>query len=159
MNSDAGYEELKKSISEKAVKSGYKLNPDTDFLDLIFKSLFTNQKRYGYPSCPCRLAEGDFKLDADIICPCIYRDPDLFEFSRCYCALYVSDDYTTAMGAGSIPERRPVKRTDLSKVGGRVGVKNIGEHYRCKICGNEVTVTKAGGGVLVCCGEEMELLK
>ena len=28
--------------------------------------------------------------------------------------------------------------------------KKIGEHYRCNICRNEVTVTKAGGGILVC---------
>jgi desulfoferrodoxin-like iron-binding protein len=37
-----------------------------------------------------------------------------------------------------------------------MGVKEAGENYKCNICGNEVTVTKAGGGVLVCCGEEME---
>jgi desulfoferrodoxin-like iron-binding protein len=30
------------------------------------------------------------------------------------------------------------------------------EKYRCAICGNEVVVTKAGGGELVCCGEPME---
>jgi desulfoferrodoxin-like iron-binding protein len=39
-----------------------------------------------------------------------------------------------------------------------MGVKKAGEHYRCNVCGNEVTTTKAGGGVLVCCGEEMELI-
>ncbi|MCK4928596.1 MAG: hypothetical protein KAR76_02565, partial [Methanosarcinales archaeon] len=27
------------------------------------------------------------------------------------------------------------------------------------ICGNEVTVTKVGGGTLVCCGEDMELME
>ena len=37
-----------------------------------------------------------------------------------------------------------------------MAVKNVGEKYRCNICGNEVTVTKAGGGTLVCCGEDME---
>ncbi len=37
-----------------------------------------------------------------------------------------------------------------------MGVEKVGEKYRCNICGNEVVVTKAGGGVLVCCGEEME---
>ncbi len=35
-------------------------------------------------------------------------------------------------------------------------VENVGEKYVCKLCGNEVTVTKAGGGELVCCGEPME---
>lgn len=38
-------------------------------------------------------------------------------------------------------------------------VKNEGEKYVCKVCGNEVTVTKAGGGELVCCNEPMELDK
>jgi desulfoferrodoxin-like iron-binding protein len=35
-------------------------------------------------------------------------------------------------------------------------VKSAGEEYRCNICNNEVKVTKAGGGELVCCGEPME---
>lgn len=39
-----------------------------------------------------------------------------------------------------------------------MGVENVGEKYRCNICGNEVTVTKVGGGALVCCGEEMEAI-
>ena len=37
------------------------------------------------------------------------------------------------------------------------GVKKVGEYYVCAICGNEVNVTKAGGGVLVCCGVPMKL--
>jgi len=37
-------------------------------------------------------------------------------------------------------------------------VKRVGERYRYNICGNEVTVTKVGGGTLVCCGEDMELI-
>lgn len=39
-----------------------------------------------------------------------------------------------------------------------MGVKKEGEKYRCNVCGNEVTVTKVGGGTLVCCGEDMELI-
>lgn len=35
-------------------------------------------------------------------------------------------------------------------------VKNIGEKYRCAKCGNEVVVTKPGGGELVCCEKPME---
>jgi desulfoferrodoxin-like iron-binding protein len=31
-------------------------------------------------------------------------------------------------------------------------VRTVGEHYRCTRCGNEITVTKVGGGALVCCG-------
>jgi desulfoferrodoxin-like iron-binding protein len=40
-----------------------------------------------------------------------------------------------------------------------LGVEKIGEKYRCNICGNEVKVLKVGGGTLVCCGEDMELIK
>lgn len=36
-----------------------------------------------------------------------------------------------------------------------MAVENVNEMYSCRICGNEVKVTKAGGGTLVCCGEEM----
>jgi len=33
----------------------------------------------------------------------------------------------------------------------------LGEVFTCKICGNEVTVTKAGGSPeIVCCGQAME---
>ena len=39
---------------------------------------------------------------------------------------------------------------------GVMAVKKIGEHYRCNVCGNEVVVTKVGGGELVCCGKPME---
>ncbi len=40
-----------------------------------------------------------------------------------------------------------------------MAVKEVGERYRCNICGNEVTVDTAGGGTLVCCGEDMEKIE
>ena len=39
-----------------------------------------------------------------------------------------------------------------------MAVKEAGEKYRCNVCGNEVTVTKAGGGTLVCCGDGINQL-
>jgi superoxide reductase len=35
----------------------------------------------------------------------------------------------------------------------------FGGVYRCKSCGNIVTLVQAGGGILTCCDQEMELLK
>jgi len=32
----------------------------------------------------------------------------------------------------------------------------VGQKYKCNICGNEVVVTNAGAGELVCCGQPME---
>lgn len=40
-----------------------------------------------------------------------------------------------------------------------MAVEEVGERYRCSICGNEVVVTRVGGGTLVCCDEEMELVE
>jgi desulfoferrodoxin-like iron-binding protein len=37
-----------------------------------------------------------------------------------------------------------------------MAVENVGEKYVCSVCGNEVEVTKAGGGTLVCCGQDMD---
>ena len=34
---------------------------------------------------------------------------------------------------------------------------NVGDTYECKICGNVVELTVVGGGVLVCCGQDMVL--
>ncbi|NTW27178.1 MAG: desulfoferrodoxin FeS4 iron-binding domain-containing protein [Candidatus Moranbacteria bacterium] len=36
-----------------------------------------------------------------------------------------------------------------------MAVENVGDKYVCVICGNEVEVTKVGGGTLICCGEDM----
>jgi desulfoferrodoxin-like iron-binding protein len=39
-----------------------------------------------------------------------------------------------------------------------MAVEKENEKFTCNICGNEVVVTKVGGGTLVCCGQEMELV-
>lgn len=38
-----------------------------------------------------------------------------------------------------------------------MAVKNLHEVYKCSVCGNIVEVLHVGGGVLVCCGQEMIL--
>jgi superoxide reductase len=35
----------------------------------------------------------------------------------------------------------------------------VGEIYKCGICGNVVSVVSIGGGTLVCCGQNMNLLE
>ncbi len=36
-----------------------------------------------------------------------------------------------------------------------MAARKVGEKYRRNTCHNEVTVTKAGGGTLICCGANM----
>lgn len=87
------------------------LKPDPGFLKNLFEGLKQNEERYGYPSCPCRLASGKFEFDRDIICPCDYRDIDVLEFGTCYCGLYVRKDiYESKTLLQPIPERRPLEK-------------------------------------------------
>lgn len=101
-------EKVRQRAESDAKTYGYHLNPDQDFLNDLLEGLRKNEERYGYPSCPCRVASGNLELDRDIICPCDYRDPDVAEFGFCYCALYVRKDvFESKTPITPIPERRP----------------------------------------------------
>lgn len=101
------YETLRK-IQEPL---GYLFNADeTETLELL-EGLLTNKNRYGYMACPCRLASGDRERDKDIICPCLYREPDVKEFGSCYCGLYVSKEWNEGTQEHPyVPERRPPEK-------------------------------------------------
>lgn len=87
---------------------GYFLNRDRERVFGLLRGLLVNKERYGYMSCPCRLATGDREKDTDIICPCIYRAPDVEEYGSCYCNLYVSKDWNeNNIPHLYVPERRP----------------------------------------------------
>lgn len=77
---DALYQRLLK----EAESGGYHLNPDIPFTKELVSGLITNNNRYGYPACPCRIASGIQEDDIDIVCPCDYRDADVTEFGCCY---------------------------------------------------------------------------
>jgi ferredoxin-thioredoxin reductase catalytic subunit/rubredoxin len=77
---------------------------------MFIEGLKVNEDRYGYPSCPCRLATGKLEIDRDIICPCDYRDPDFAEFGACYCRLYVNKAVFESQNLPEVPERRPIEK-------------------------------------------------
>ena len=104
-------EEVRQRAEADANTYGYHLHPDPQFLQDLMEGLKKNWDRYGYPSCPCRLASGVFEYDRDIFCPCDYRDPDVVEFGACYCALYVSKEvYEGKVQLEPVPERRPMEK-------------------------------------------------
>ena len=101
------YEMLRKVQEPK----GFFLNKDKDWVLSILQDLLVNKERYGYMSCPCRLATGDRENDRDIICPCVYRLDDVKEFGSCYCNLYVSREWNEEeIEHNYVPERRPVEK-------------------------------------------------
>ena len=102
---------VRRRAENDAKANGYFLASDKELLDDLLSGLLKNEERYGYPSCPCRLAAEKLELDRDIICPCDYRDPDVSEYGQCYCGLYVSKDVHEKMtSTHPIPERRPTEK-------------------------------------------------
>ena len=133
-------DKLHARLKKEAESAGYYLNPDGDFTRDLIRGLLTNQERYGYWACPCRLASGDKKSDLDIICPCDYRDQDLNDYNACYCALYVS--LAALKGEkkiASIPERRPSPEVRQQKEPEAHHWERISSLpypvWRCKVCG------------------------
>jgi ferredoxin-thioredoxin reductase catalytic subunit len=129
------YERLNKDTQS----SSYNLNRDFNFVKDLIYGLLVNQKRYGYQSCPCRIAKGIKEDDLDIICPCDYRDDDLTEFGCCYCALYISEEIIKGnKKVTSIPERRPSpeQRKMKKDVNRADKISSLPlPIWRCRVCG------------------------
>ena len=101
---------VRKRAEADAKTYGYYLMPDPELLTSFLEGLRTNEERYGYPLCPCRLASGKFEYDRDIICPCDYRDPDVAQYGACYCRLYVNNAVFESKNLPEVPERRPPEK-------------------------------------------------
>lgn len=103
-------EQVQKRAEADAKTYGYYLVPQQELLQMFLGGLKTNEERYGYPVCPCRLGTGNLDLDRDIICPCDYRDPDVAQYGACYCRLYVNKAVYESQNLPEVPERRPVEK-------------------------------------------------
>jgi len=146
LSTDAGLprekvEALRVELERDAEAHGYHLNPDVEFTTTLAEGLLVNERRFGYGSCPCRLASGEAAQDLDIVCPCDYRDADLAEWGACYCALYVSLDVLNGKReTGAIPERRPTteeerERASTGPADGVPSGKGSMPVWRCRVCG------------------------
>jgi len=101
------YENLKNIQEPK----GYFFNKNKETVFELLKGLIENKERYGYMVCPCRLSAGEKDKDKDIICPCVYREPDVIEYGSCYCNLYVSQEWNDEkIPHEYVPERRPPEK-------------------------------------------------
>ncbi len=110
MDVETLYEKLKQLNEPK----GYDFNNDRDRVFDLLEALLLNKERYGYMACPCRLAAGDREHDKDIICPCVYREPDCREYGSCYCNLYVTREWNEGtIDHVYVPERRPPEKQSL----------------------------------------------
>jgi len=141
MVSDKDVYRLVQDLAREAEAGGYHLNPDREFTRGLVRGLLANRERYGYISCPCRLASGNREDDLDIICPCDYRDQDLAEYGACYCGLYVAADVEAGVRtAAPVPDRRPSpaeRRQKKEERPGTVGAPRDLKYpvWRCRVCG------------------------
>jgi ferredoxin-thioredoxin reductase catalytic chain len=104
-------EKLYTMLEKSQTAQGYFFNADRERTMELLEALLKNKERYGYMVCPCRLASGDRENDKDIICPCVYRAPDVEEFGSCYCNLYVSKAWNDGtIDRAFVPERRPPEK-------------------------------------------------
>lgn len=101
-------EDLYKRLKKIQEPKGYYFNKDSELVFELLNGLLTNKERSGYMACPCRLSSGEYESDKDIICPCVYREPDVKEYGSCYCNLYVSIEWNEdKIPHVVVPERRP----------------------------------------------------
>ncbi len=112
MSQSVTIEKVRKRAEADAKTNGYYLTPQADLLQMFLEGLKTNEERYGYPVCPCRLGTGNLDLDRDIICPCDYRDPDVAQYGACYCRLYVNKAVYENQNLPEVPERRPPEKME-----------------------------------------------
>lgn len=103
--------QLHATLKKNQEKKGYYFSKDEARVMDLMESLLANKERYGYMVCPCRLSSGEREADKDIICPCVYREPDVKEFGSCYCNLYVSKEWNDeTIPHEYVPERRPPEK-------------------------------------------------
>jgi len=104
-------EELYEKLRKVQEPKGYYFNRDRELVMELLDGLLQRKEADGHMTCPCRLASGDYESDKDIICPCVYREPDVKEYGSCYCGLYVSKEWNEDRIAHEIvPERRPPEK-------------------------------------------------
>lgn len=97
-------------VRNTALRRGWELNRDEEFLGSLIEGLEANLGRLGYLQCPCRLSWDDRVKDRDIICPCAYAEADIAEHGHCFCSLFLSHACAESNEEpSSIPERRPAE--------------------------------------------------
>ena len=103
---------MKEYVEQVSKKNNWILNMDTNTFNNLIDGLVDNFQKYGYQSCPCRLASGKRELDRDLICPCNYAPLDVKEHGACYCNLFMRNDFYERIKKDYVivPERRPIEK-------------------------------------------------
>lgn len=86
MNKD----ELRTAWEKFTDNNDFMLNPDKGHVSAVIDGVLTNEKDCGQKLCPCRLSDGTWKCDLQLICPCNFKSLDTWKSEgRCWCGLFV----------------------------------------------------------------------
>jgi len=108
---EMSFEEYNAVVRKFAARKGLIFNRDEKLVHELIEGLLANKKRYGYAGCPCRLNCGDMGYDKDIVCPCVYSGPDIEQYGKCFCGLYVNEEFNAGkIPDANVPERRPPEK-------------------------------------------------
>ncbi len=85
--------DARKLVEDYVATSTYELNPNSQHVNKIIKSLAKKKLKKGFFYCPCRMLSDNKEIDAKIICPCEYHKEEIEKDGICSCDLFVSPDY------------------------------------------------------------------
>lgn len=85
-------QEIKDYCVTYANESGYKLNPNENFVNAIVKGLSKNATENGAAYCPCRRQTGNAEEDKAIVCPCDFHKEEIEKDGKCHCMLFFKGD-------------------------------------------------------------------
>jgi len=97
--------ERQEALAPAQAAQGYLFNPDRAWTLPALAGLLVNEARYGYGSCPGRLATGHPERDRAIICPCAFRAEDVAKYGRCHCHLYFRPGGASDGRGPPVPDR------------------------------------------------------
>jgi len=79
-------------IGKFTEKNEFRVNPDTEKVNMLLDGIFNNEQNHGLKYCPCRLITKDFIEDLKLVCPCNFRIHETYkdkEDGECWCGLFV----------------------------------------------------------------------
>jgi len=83
-------EKLLKVWQSFTEKNGFILNPENKFVDSVADGVLENEKKHRLKLCPCRLRDGTFERDIELLCPCNFEIQETWKKEdRCWCGLFI----------------------------------------------------------------------
>jgi len=83
---------FRQAIEEFAEKNEFKVNPNTEKVNMLIDGVFSCDENHGMKYCPCRLIAKDFDEDLMLVCPCNFLIHETYndkEDGECWCGLFV----------------------------------------------------------------------